>query len=391
MKEEYLPSSDLIFRQLQQHLDDSPEGFPAAQSGADIRILKRLFSPEEAQVAIHLSALKPLAVKVIQGRLQKSRLDFSLSELKQILATMVRKGTILVVREGYKEVHYQNAGVSAGGIYDFQVNRLSPELIKDFDEYHMESFAKPTKPGARRLLPLRTIPVEKSIPLPSKHFISSYEDVRQLILDAPGPIAVANCICRQTRDIKGQKCLYTALQETCLQIGADHARQYVEMGIARFITKEEAFEILEKAQKDGLILQPENSRQPEAICCCCGDCCALLSAVSRYPSPAQMYSTNYFVEVDIATCKLCGDCIQRCQLKARLITGGRPSVDLDRCIGCGNCVVSCAAGATRLVPREQKEVPPKNKNEMYMQMLSAKKGQVKTVRTSARKNPGLPV
>jgi electron transport complex protein RnfB len=368
-----MSSSDLIYRQLQQHLDDSPEGFPAARSGADIRILKRLFSPEEAQVAVLLSALKPLSVRSIHQRIRKSDLTLTVSRLKQTLSAMVQKGTILAIREGFKEVHYQNAGVSAGGIYDFQVNRLTPELISDFDEYHMESFSKPRKPGTRSLLPLRTIPVEKSIPMPAKHLTSTYENVRQLILDAPGPIAVANCVCRQTDVLKGKKCRHTSLQETCLQIGTDHARQYVDMGIARYITKEEAFEILEKAQQDGLILQPENSQKPEAICCCCGDCCALLAAVTRSPQPARLYSTNYYVEVDIQKCDNCGNCVKRCQLNARLITNGIPSVDLDRCIGCGNCVVTCPTGATQLKTKAQKAVPPINKNELYLQMLAAKK------------------
>jgi electron transport complex protein RnfB len=372
-KGESMPIGDLIFRQLQEHLDDSPEGFPATQSGADIRILKRLFSPQEAQIAIHLSAMKARTVSSIYRRLKKSGLDITPAQLKLSLSAMVLKGTILAVREGYREVHYQNAGISAGGIYDFQVNRLSPELISDFDEYHMESFAKPQNKGIRKLLPLRTIPVEKSIPQPSKHLTSTYEDVRQLILKATGLIAVANCICRQTRDFKGQPCQHTKLRECCLQIGADHARQYVDMGIARFITKEEAFEILEKAQQDGLILQPENSQNPEAICCCCGDCCALLTMVTRSPQPARLYSTNYFVEVEAQLCNQCGACIKRCQLNARGMTDGIPTVNLDRCIGCGNCVVTCGSGATRLKTKDRVEVPPKNKNEMYLQMLSARR------------------
>ena len=92
-KESLLVPSDLIFRQLQEHLDDSPEGFPAAPSGADIRILKRLFTPEDAQVAIQLSALKPLPVSTIRRRLKKNGLDITASHLRQTLAGMVQKGT----------------------------------------------------------------------------------------------------------------------------------------------------------------------------------------------------------------------------------------------------------------------------------------------------------
>jgi MinD superfamily P-loop ATPase len=100
---------------------------------------------------------------------------------------------------------------------------------------------------------------------------------------------------------------------------------------------------------------------------------ALLEVVTRSPQPAQFYSTNHYVEVDSQLCVHCGNCLKRCHLKARLMTNGMPSVDLNRCIGCGNCVVTCNSGATRLMTKVQKEIPPLNKNDMYRQMLSAKK------------------
>jgi len=49
-----------IYRQLQRSLDEMPVGFPASSSGVEIRILKRLFTPEEAGLAVALSALPNL-------------------------------------------------------------------------------------------------------------------------------------------------------------------------------------------------------------------------------------------------------------------------------------------------------------------------------------------
>ena len=40
--------SDELYRKLQQHLDRMPVGFPATESGVEIRILRQLFTPEEA-------------------------------------------------------------------------------------------------------------------------------------------------------------------------------------------------------------------------------------------------------------------------------------------------------------------------------------------------------
>jgi hypothetical protein len=45
-----------VYEALREHLDSLPAGFPATESGVEIRILKRLFSPEEAELARHLRA-----------------------------------------------------------------------------------------------------------------------------------------------------------------------------------------------------------------------------------------------------------------------------------------------------------------------------------------------
>ena len=50
--------SNDVYRKLQQHIDERmPVGFPRSESGADIRILKHLFTPEEANLVLYLSAL----------------------------------------------------------------------------------------------------------------------------------------------------------------------------------------------------------------------------------------------------------------------------------------------------------------------------------------------
>jgi len=82
-----------------------------------------------------------------------------------------------------------------GGIYNFQVDRLSPDLIQDCRACPDETRPKPA-PGMKRVMPLRTVPVAESIPLPEKYKVSDYNSVRKLIEEARGQIAVANCVCR---------------------------------------------------------------------------------------------------------------------------------------------------------------------------------------------------
>jgi len=365
---------NLAYRELQQHLDKAPVGYPATESGVDIELLKHLFTPEEARIGKYLSNIQLETVGRIHKRVSKSGIQGSLEELRQILDRMVKKGTILAYSDGYPEKRYKNCGVSAGGIVDFQVNRLTSEFVETFHKYHEEQFARVETTGRIGIPQLRTIPVAQSVAIPEKYKVSTYDDVRYLVDNAPGPIAVANCVCRQTKDIRGESCTHSDIRETCLHIGSDHARQYVEMGIGRYITKDEAFEVLERAQAAGFILQPENSLNPEAICCCCGDCCGLLSAVKKSPRPADMYASNYYAKVDAEICLGCSTCVKRCQLEAIALTDSVAVVDLDRCIGCGNCVVTCESGAARLYQKERQLVPFEDKSTMYMNIMARKMG-----------------
>jgi electron transport complex protein RnfB len=367
-----MSTDDQIYRELQVHLDSGPAGFQASETGADIRLLKNLLTPEEAKIATMLSTMKWEPIKVIYKRVRKSGMEISLDELQKKLNHMVYKGTILVHSEAFGERRYRNVGVSAGGMIDFQVNRLTQDFVDDLDKYHEESFARPKKQAKRPVPQLRVIPVEKSVPLPEKNLIGIYDNVRELVEKASGPFSVANCVCRQMKDMRGQPCKYSDIRETCLQIGPDHARQYIEMGIGRQITKEEAFEVLDKAREAGFILEPENSLKPENICCCCGDCCGPLSAAKKSPRPADLYTSNYYVKVDPEVCTGCQVCIGRCQMDARVMVDGKSTVDIDRCIGCGNCVVTCTSGASSLVQKEEKLVPFKDKDTTFMKIMSRK-------------------
>jgi Fe-S-cluster-containing hydrogenase component 2 len=359
-----------VYRELQRYLDRMPGGLPEVASGLDIKLLKRFFTPEEAGIAMQLS-MKPEPLRRIYGRVKSS--GMSIEALRQLLDRMMRKGLILTVEEGYDETHYCNAEFAMGGIFNFQVNRLTNDMLNDYHQYQAEKRAK-ARPVTGVGLPLRTIPVERSIPVPEKYRVGDYDSVRNLIENARGKLAVTACICRQTSRMLGGGCEKTDLEEACLMIGPDHARRHVEMGIGRYITREEAFEILDKAQQAGLVLQPENSQRPEAICLCCGDCCVLLKMLNNHPRPVEMYVTNFYAGVDRELCNGCEVCVGKCQLNALVMVDGAAQVNLDRCIGCGNCVVLCPQGAIRLQKKEPEMVPLKDKDAVNMKTLASRTG-----------------
>jgi electron transport complex protein RnfB len=361
-----MDNEEKTYRDLQKHLDTLPVGYPATQSGAEIRILKQLFTPEEAMIATKLS-IKPEPVTHVYESVRES--GMSLEELQDYLDSMEKKFCITTGTMG-DEKCYSNS-MFVVGIYEGQVNRLTPEFLKDMAQYVQEAFGRElfrvkTPPQ------MRTIPVEKSIAMPDKYPVSSYDSVRELITNNTGQFAVANCICRQVRDLTGERCKLTDLRETCLILNGD---QYITAGLGRPITRGEALDILEKAQEVGLVLQPINTQQPWAICCCCGDCCGILRNIKQFPRPADYYASNYYAEIDSELCQVCQKCIERCQLDARSLSNGVVSINLDRCIGCGNCVAVCESGASHLKKKEEETVPPEDLPELLQKIGTEKAAQ----------------
>ena len=152
----------------------------------------------------------------------------------------------------------------------------------------------------------------------------------------------------------------------------DIAKVYIEKGLGREITKEEALEILEKAQEDGLVLQPGNSQRPMNICTCCGCCCGVLSHQNKLEEPAQFFASNFYAEVDPDECIGCGICEDRCNMDAVHVEDATAVVNLARCIGCGACVPTCTSEAIKLYKKDEETIPPKNTVETYLAIMDKK-------------------
>ena len=120
--------NDQVYTKLQKHLDNQAVGFPATKTGVEIRILKHIFTLEEAEIASFLSyKFEPL--KIIYSRVE--HLVESPEELEKILDRIQKKGGIeSKIKNGKK--HYCNAPLVVG-MYEFQNERLTPQFIKDFN------------------------------------------------------------------------------------------------------------------------------------------------------------------------------------------------------------------------------------------------------------------
>ena len=351
-----------VYRELQQHLDQYPVGFPATESGVEIRILKHLFSPEEAKIATKLSD-KYEFVDSIYERVKD--LVSSVDDLKNVLDKLVSKGSIhYVLIDG--ERHYANAYLVVG-MYEYQLNKLTKEFLEDTLQYLEEAFG--LELFGSGVPQFRTIPIEESVT--PEHHLPTYEELRKIVEDIQGPISLQNCICRQAIEILGEKCKVTSRQETCIAFG-DLAQMVIDEGWGQSISKEQALDLLRKNEEEGLVLQGQNAQRPGFICSCCGCCCGVLRNLKEFPNIAQFLKPRYHAEIDPELCVGCGTCIDRCQLDAIKSRKEISKVNIKRCIGCGNCIVVCPEEAIKLIKRDKVDEPPENEEQMFEKILEAK-------------------
>ena len=364
-----MEQNEQVYIKLQKHLDKQAIGFPATRSGVELKILKHIFTTEEAEIACCLSyKFEPL--KTIFSR-TGHRVD-SPEELEKCLDRIQQKGGIeSKIKNG--KMHYCNAPLIVG-MYEFQLKRLTPEFIKDFNEYTSgKEFG--IEFLSTKLPQMRTIPVAKSIH--PQHNVSTFDEVTTLLQQAEEPFVIMECICRTKKSMEGIFCKKTDRKETCLAIGS-MARMVLPGGAGREITRDEAMSIIEKNQKQGLVLQPSNTEKAEFICSCCGCCCGMLRTHQSLPKPLDFWASNFQAVVDRATCEGCGACEKRCQVGAVSVSEKKQPavVHLDRCLGCGVCVPGCPTRSITLVKKPTEVRPPQTREDLQKIIMAGKKGRL---------------
>jgi NAD-dependent dihydropyrimidine dehydrogenase PreA subunit len=351
------------YRQLQQHLDNMPVGYPATKSGVEINLLKTIFTPEEAKIVTHLDYKH----KTIDQIFETAKEDVeSKEELKHILDRIVSKGGIKRRERDGKE-QYAVAPLVLWGIYEYQLKRLSPEFLSNFGQYMQDEFGYELATSS--LPKMRVIPVEKSVKVEQQ--IATYDELRQLIEQSGDHIAVQDCICKKVNDQRGNSCQVTNRREMCMSFG-DLSDMYVQEGWGRKISQEEAFEIARKSEEEGLVLMPGNAKRATFMCACCADCCGMMFMMKQFPKPAEVVGSNYYVQVDTELCKGWGTCVTRCPIDAVKVENKKASINLSRCIGCGLCVPSCNENAIRLIKKSKEIEPPETEEDYYDSIMAYK-------------------
>ena len=346
--------SEDVYRRLQEMLDTLSIGFPATESGVEIRILKKLYTEEEAALFLNLTPALETAAALA------ARTGQDPEETAALLEQMTDKGTVFRLMRGDEPKYAATPFVV--GSYEFQVKDLDRELSQLFEDYNEEVFRKSFN-GVTSFL--RPIPVNRSVDV--VHPVATYDDARAFLKDQKS-IALAKCICRVQQGLIDKGC--DRPLEVCFNFGSA-AEYYVSKGMARMISYEEAIAALELAEKAGLVCQPFNTVNPGGMCNCCGCCCGVLRALKENPKPAELVISNYFAQVDPDECTACETCLDRCQMDAIFMNDDEVAeVNLDRCIGCGLCVTTCPTEAItlQLKPEEARKMPPATAMEQMYQV-----------------------
>jgi Pyruvate/2-oxoacid:ferredoxin oxidoreductase delta subunit len=346
--------SDDVYHKLAKVLDTLPNGFPAAGNAAGIKLLEKIFDPDQAELFCDLRLQFESAEQIAE------RTGRPLEGLEEKLIGMRDKGQLWGINLGgtwvFKMVPW------AFGIYEFQLPRLDKEFA-ELNEKFYPSWGKQFFGNTPQMM--QTLTIEEEIPVAQEAL--PYEKV-STIIDNGQDFLVNECICKKEQALLGKPC--DRPLQVCLAI-APVEGIFENSPIGRVITKDEARKLLDECEENALVHLTGNMQQGHFfICNCCGCCCGVLRSINELGVPAsQAIHSNYYAEIDQDECIDCGICAEeRCQVNA--ISASEDAayhVFQEKCIGCGLCISACPTDAIKMVrkPEEKLVIPPQDETTWF--------------------------
>ena len=339
-----------MYKKLAERLDALPNGFPPTEDGVELKMLARLFTPEEAELASQLRLTREVPEQVA------TRLGREKAEVRALLKSMVRKGLIAIGKT--------EGGLGYGllpfvvGIYENQAGTIDKEMAVLFESYYQQSFAKVmvTQPQYHRV-----VPVNESIKVDME--VRPFESASDIVNNAQA-WGVLDCICRKQKALIGEGCDHPL--DVCMTM-ANTPDAFKEHPFIRPLNHDEALSTLKRAADAGLVHSVSNNQQGiHYICNCCTCSCGILRGMAELGIANVVARSSYVNQVDDLVCNGCEDCIEYCQFDALSMNDEMiAEVNTVRCVGCGVCVPVCSTGALGMVPRPESDVilPPENIKE----------------------------
>lgn len=288
-------------------------GIPNVPSDPEYRILNEVVTDEQADVALACKVRQALTLEEIAKKCGKP-----LDVTRKLLWELGDEGVIVFYTDPADGIEYYYMPCWVPGIMEMMVGNKAqveahPEIARCFDEYTLRNMKLMTPNLPRGMGVMRVIPVQKAIDL-NRQAVSS--DQLSRYIEGAWKIVVTDCSCRRTRRIMGEGCGHLE-EDMCIMLNKA-ADFHVKTGHGREITKEEAYEILQRAEDNGLIHELSNTDgtgEVSGICNCCECSCLSLRGGRLFNDPTVMKS-NYRAQVDKDKCVACGQCVENCQMNA---------------------------------------------------------------------------
>lgn len=282
----------------------------------EYRILEPIVDDDMCKVMLHMKLDTPRTTEEIAKRC-KASVEWTREQLDKLNVAGVCR--TMEGLNGAKAGWYYPIwvpGIMEGILSNNEQCERYPDLGACFEEYtrrRIAMVAPVMQNGKQGMMFMRVMPVMSAIENNSK--TASYDEVRTLIEKASA-ISVGPCSCRRSRRLIGEGCGHLE-EDMCMYLN-DNAINYSRLGSHRLITKEEAYEILKRAEDNGLvheINQTPGFEDTTAICNCCGCSCYALR-IANYFRSAKAIQSNFLAKVDKNKCVACGQCVENCQTNA---------------------------------------------------------------------------
>lgn len=274
-------------------------------------ILEPVVTNEMAEVALCMNMRKKANAIELAPLCGKS-----VEETEKLLWDLAVAGVCFVNNINGVDTYWYDTWVP--GIMEMMVNNKEnvnkyPQIAEAFEAYGRVRGPKTIGAFPVGVGLMRVIPIEQAIDGETRK--ASYEEVSKY-LNENDIFTVSDCSCRTARKSMGEGCGHLA-EDMCIQMG--HAAEYyIRTGRGKQITREEAFEIIKKAEENGLMHQIPNldgSGKTHAICNCCGCSCLSLRTAEMFKN-VDMVRSNYVSRVDKDKCVACGECVVNCPVNA---------------------------------------------------------------------------
>ncbi len=358
-------SENDVYEKLREKISLWPIKVPRMKETREL--LKILFTREEAEFLIHFTAPyedPETMVQIIEITKEPRE------EVEALIESLVSKGLLFKYTSRRDDQVYYSLLPMAPGIFEFyfsstadsdEKRRVAKLVEKAYlNGYGMEIGAS-DYPWARVMPIERTIRIDKKIN--ADLMILPFEKMSEFIKTSR-KIGVINCACRTKK-----KCDHPL--ETCLVF--DYSAEFmVERGHGRYLNVEEALELLEKCEEEGLIHSTLNAQtRPTFICNCCTCACLILRGLSELHNPRAVAKSNFIPIRDDDACIKCKKCISICPMEANVYHASHDDESErilfleERCIGCGLCAYHCPVDAIDLV-KVKDEVPEMTPREAML-------------------------